>query len=92
MWAALKHPLDILIGRKMNRNSDRVITLLSRQNFEIMWVFVVFRRYLGVRIEFYRRTNAGNQVPNSSIYTGKTARSRVTRGSRVAREVTFNMG
>ena len=27
MWAALKHPLDILIGRKMNRNSDRVITL-----------------------------------------------------------------
>ncbi|KAF5778873.1 hypothetical protein HanXRQr2_Chr12g0552711 [Helianthus annuus] len=27
MWAALKHSLDILIGRKMNRNSDRVNTL-----------------------------------------------------------------
>ncbi|KAF5765675.1 hypothetical protein HanXRQr2_Chr15g0706541 [Helianthus annuus] len=27
MWVALKHPLDILIGRKMNRNSDRVNTL-----------------------------------------------------------------
>ncbi|MFS7968794.1 hypothetical protein Hanom_Chr09g00801711 [Helianthus anomalus] len=26
MWVALKHPLDILIGRKMNRNSDRVNT------------------------------------------------------------------
>ena len=69
MWGgALKHPLDILIGRKMNRNSDRVNTLY-RSRIRASVCLVVIREYLSVYLEFLRRFSAKIQLPMPSIYT-----------------------
>ncbi|KAJ0434184.1 hypothetical protein HanIR_Chr17g0878591 [Helianthus annuus] len=70
MWAALKHSLDILIGRKMNRNSDRVNTLY-RSRIQASVCLIVIREYLNVYLEFLRRFSVQNRVPMSAIYTQK---------------------
>ena len=59
----------VIIDRTLNRNSDRVITLIAAAPRDRVCLIVIYWPELDVHRSYLRRFNSPVQVPRSAIYT-----------------------